>query len=526
MKEGFRQSMGWLHTWAGLVVGWVLFFVFITGTAGYFDTEIDRWMQPERPLAQAALPMDKALALGFDRLVKAAPGADRWFVSLPGYREPDLRTFWQMPAAADGTRGERGREMLDPATAEPISARKTGGGQFLYQMHYELHYMPSVAAWWIVGVCSMLMFVAIMSGIIVHRRIFADFFTFRPRKGQRSWLDAHNVLSVLALPFHVMITWSGLLFFVYLYMAPLVWTNYGFGDKAERTFFDEIYGREERPVRNGIAAPLAPLGPMLQQAQARMGSAEIRSVEIYNPHDTSALVFFRSFANVPSRDRLEVVFNGVTGDLVHVSPPQSVPVAIWQTMFGLHEGLFAGPVLRWLYFLMGLMGTAMCGAGLVLWTAKRRAKIGETFGFRLVEVLNIGTVAGLPVAIAAYFWANRLISADMVGRAAWEAHAMFITWGLLLLHAAIRPRARAWMEQLWLAAFACGLLPLVNALTTDRHLGVTLPHGDWELAGFDLVMLAFGVAFAITAWMLARRAPASAKTAPRNLFEPARQAGE
>ena len=25
MKNGFRQSMAWLHTWSGLLVGWVLF---------------------------------------------------------------------------------------------------------------------------------------------------------------------------------------------------------------------------------------------------------------------------------------------------------------------------------------------------------------------------------------------------------------------------------------------------------------------------------------------------------------------
>ena len=31
-------------TWAGLLVGWVLFFTFLTGTLGYFDDEIDRWM--------------------------------------------------------------------------------------------------------------------------------------------------------------------------------------------------------------------------------------------------------------------------------------------------------------------------------------------------------------------------------------------------------------------------------------------------------------------------------------------------
>ena len=50
-----------------------------------------------------------------------------------------------------------------------------------------------------------------------------------------------------------------------------------------------------------------------------------------------------------------------------------------------------------------------------------------------------------------------------------------------------------------LAAFAFGALPLLNLLTTDKHLGITLPAGVWELAGFDLTMLAIGLAFAVAA---------------------------
>ena len=59
MREGFRQSMAWLHTWTGLIVAWVLFFVFVTGTAGYFNYEITRWMEPERPLAGTPLDYDR-----------------------------------------------------------------------------------------------------------------------------------------------------------------------------------------------------------------------------------------------------------------------------------------------------------------------------------------------------------------------------------------------------------------------------------------------------------------------------------
>ena len=77
MKEGFRQSMSWLHTWLGLVIGWVLYFVYLTGTLGYVDKEIDYWMTPDRPyfaesgtpehqldLAQARLLYEQAAAGG------------------------------------------------------------------------------------------------------------------------------------------------------------------------------------------------------------------------------------------------------------------------------------------------------------------------------------------------------------------------------------------------------------------------------------------------------------------------------
>ena len=61
MKSAFRQSMAWLHTWVGLLLSWVLFFIFLTGTLGYFDSELDHWMTPETPVfnatAEQSLPI-------------------------------------------------------------------------------------------------------------------------------------------------------------------------------------------------------------------------------------------------------------------------------------------------------------------------------------------------------------------------------------------------------------------------------------------------------------------------------------
>lgn len=521
---GFRQLMGWLHTWAGLLVGWLLYFIFLTGTAGYFDAEIDRWMQPERPFAHDAVSVEDTALLGLTYLKRAAPRAERWFIGFPTDRSSDLRLFWRDPPGSDGRDGASGNETLDLATGMPVAYRETGGGQFLYRMHWRLHYVPVPTAEWIVSLCAMFMLVAIISGVIVHRRVFRDFFTFRPRKGQRSWLDAHNLLSVAALPFHLMITYSGLLFLGYVYMAPVVAASYGFGEDARDTYFHELYGRDHVPDRAGQPAVLVPIAPLLEQAAGR--ARPVQFINVHNPGDANARIVVTGGPLTPTQSRTDLTFDGTTGELLRASGPLSAPMATYQTLLGLHEGLFAGPILRWLYFLSGLMGAAMIGAGLILWTTKRRARIGDTFGFRLVERLNIGTIAGLPIAIAAYFWANRLIPVGIEGRAAWEARAMFIVWTSMLLHAFVRPGERAWSEQLWITAAAFGLLPVLNALTTDKHLGVTLPAGVWELAGFDLTVLAFGLAFAATARRAGRRHRAETRSGVARSSSPGQEAAE
>jgi len=54
MKGSLTQSMSWLHTWCGLLLGWMLFAIFLTGTLAVFDKEINWWMQPGHRLRQAA----------------------------------------------------------------------------------------------------------------------------------------------------------------------------------------------------------------------------------------------------------------------------------------------------------------------------------------------------------------------------------------------------------------------------------------------------------------------------------------
>ncbi|THF55399.1 PepSY-associated TM helix domain-containing protein [Pseudothauera rhizosphaerae] len=521
---GLRQTMSDLHIWTGLLVGWILYAMFLTGTVSYFRDEISQWMRPElaarSPVPDAAEVAQRVAGT----LASLAPASPQWNIGLPDERNNVVSVSWQNPKIP----GRRGLEtaVLDPASGERLNARETRGGDFFYVFHFQFHYMPVPWGRWLAGFCAMFMLVAIVSGVIVHKKIFADFFTFRWGKGQRAWLDAHNALSVLGLPFHLMITYSGLITLMLLYMP---WgSDAAFKTPAERQALTaEMNVRTPPGKPSGEQAELAPVADMVRVAQERWGRDNVGRVAIGNLGDAGARVMVvRGDGGRISVSPQYLMFDGKSGELLQVKDRVGPAAETRGVVFALHLGRFADTTVRWLYFLVSLAGTAMVGTGLVLWTVKRRAKLPDPehpyFSFRLVERLNIATIAGLPLAMAAFLWGNRLLPASLTGRADWEIHLFFIAWGLTLAFASLRPPRRAWIELLWATAAALALLPLLNMLTTARGLPASLAAGDWVFAGFDLAIWAFAALAAILARRTALHKPRAVRQRARPMAgEPA-----
>lgn len=515
MKESFRQSMAWLHTWAGLLIGWLLFMMFLTGTAAVFNDEITAWMRPE--LGRSVDSM-RALDLAQARMEEVAGGAESWTITLPSSRYPATRIAWQQRSDTADTGSRTRREVLDSASGTAVVPRETRGGDLFHRLHYRFEFsQPVQRAWWISGAATMFMLVAMITGVIVHRRIFRDLFTFRPQASrQRSWLDAHLLLGVLLLPFHLAIAYSGLVPIMSTVMPWAIVANYGEGESALGQATNvggarSAYSRERRtqPPRReaaGEPASIPSLKALAAEAHALFG-APLGSIAVRNPGDRNAIVEIvrrpgGELSNRPQR----AYFDGLSGALLPTTDSTGTVTRFSAAMYGLHMARFADPLLRWAYFLAGLASTAMIGAGLMVWAVKRRRRYADRvpMGHRWVERLNVASLVGLPIAIASYFWANRLLPVETVDRAAVEVRVFFVAWMLTLAFVAIRPRERAWLEALSIAALSFGALPLLNAVTTDRHLGVSLAARDWLMAGFDLTMLAIGALFAWTAWLVAR----------------------
>lgn len=495
-----RQTMSDLHIWAGLLAGWLVYAMFLTGTASFFRDEISVWMRPELP----AITATEAPAVIAQRITDSlardhAPGSALWGMALPTRRLPEVTVYW-----ADPERRGLKRDMFDPATGQPMAVRATKGGDFFYEFHFNFHHMPMGLGRLLAGICGMVMLVAIISGIITHKKIFTDFFTFRGGKGQRSWLDGHAALSVIGLPFHIMITYSGLVTLMVMYMP---WGLQALPSRADQAAVNaemRFFLMPDHPL--GEAAALVSVADLVRRAEDRWGPGSVGRIQINNPGDAGARIAIeRQSAQRISTVPQYLMFDGVSGALLSAKEHSGPVAQVQGVLYGLHMGRFSDLVTRWLYFGLSLTGTAMVASGLMLWTVKRRARLPDPtrphFGFRLVERLNIATIAGLPLAMTGFLWANRLLPLHIAERAAQEINVFFALWALAALWALLRPAPRAWVELFALTALALALLPVLNALTTARGTARSFAAGDWLFLGFDLAF----IAFAVLVGVLARR---------------------
>ncbi len=447
LREGARQVMAWLHGWTGLLLGWVLFVMCLAGTLSVFKPEIGQWMRPET--RATADPAD-AVQAATDWLASNTRGSTGWYLTAPNARTNTVEAAYD----SDGSFVYRA---LDPVRGTP-APRETLGGEFFYRLHFELE-LPYPWGRLLASIAAMAMLVALITGIIAHRRIFKDYFTFRPAKGQRSWLDGHNALGVLATPFHVMITFTGLVTLASLNMPWAISATYG--KDLAAVYHDLAPGVAER-ARANVPAPLAPIAPMLREAQRRLGGT-IGRVYVINPGDRAAVVtIFRSDADQLGFTPAEISFDGATGRPLRAWRENRGAIQTYNVVYGLHMARFASIVTRWLYFLGGTMLTLAIATGLVLWIVKRRERAPLSLGNRMLERLNAGVLPGVPLGCAAYLLANRLLPLGLAGRAELEVSAALWTAAAAVAMGAALPPRWSWPLLTGATALACALAALIG----------------------------------------------------------------
>ena len=540
MLQTFRQSMAWLHTWFGLVLGFVLMAVFFFGSLSVFDREIDRWALPETRFEPQPMPSyDNLLADVFPNMEAEEEELDaarkRIGGELPAQLQPvgwgaytthrdpvlDVFTEYSVPNPADPFDHVHGHLTLDPrnGTVLPHDRLKIGS-EFFYPLHYSLHIQWQQLGTWIVGVAALIMLVALVSGVIIHRRLFRELFTFRPSKRtQRSSLDLHNLTGVVALPFHFIFALSGLTIFAFLYLpvGETVLTT-----PAQAHLMEEAVSRGLPFEPAGEPAPIASVDAMVMEAKKRWAErgmpGEVGFLWVTHPGDRNSFVsLFRAGSDRVAFVGQGVHFDAVSGRVLYEEPPPSVVAGINEFLTGLHLQHFEHWPLRWLYVLGGLLGCTCIATGFIFFTEKRKRNLKDAALVRRVDALAVTAVTGMVVAAGTILVANRLLPVALPHRGTWEEVVFWLAWLLAFAHAIWRGRAvpgslsPAWREQCWAIALLAVTAVVLNWITTGDHLLKTLiTERYWPVAGLDLALLASAAIAIRVAFLLRGRERATA----------------
>jgi uncharacterized iron-regulated membrane protein len=501
LKPATLRTFTTLHSWMGLVAGFALFVAFYAGAITVFHQPLQQWASPH---VVATGSLDDAQRL-LDGVLAQHPEARQHLgMTFPGYELAEPTAYWQ---------DSHGTWLF--ATPENLAGSPQRPGASLPELINELHYTLGIpiAGTWLMGLVSLLYGIALVSGFVIHLpRMLKDLFALRPgRNLKRFWQDAHNVIGVLSLPFHIVFAVTGallcLLFVLMLALNPLVHDGKLMAASAAAMDTAPIVQKAD------VSRPLSPLASWHARAiavAAEHGVADFVPGYLKLAHAGDAHAVVEITGTSPrGLGAGAVALDATSGAVLATQLPGSRDAnhAVLSAVYALHFGDYGNVAVRWLYFLLGLGGAFLFYSGNLLWIESRRKRRQAEQGRSSIVMARatVGVCLGVCVAISAAFVAAQLLPALGWRVDAGERWICFGSWALCMAWAAWRAPLRAARELLWLAAIVTALVPLAHGFVTGWWFWRSAAAGHGALLAIDLGALALAAGFASLARAASRR---------------------
>ncbi|MEM7217381.1 MAG: PepSY-associated TM helix domain-containing protein [Pseudomonadota bacterium] len=505
MKANVVKTFLNVHTWTGLGAGMALFIAFYAGAMTVFFHELEVWDSHAATVAESGSHADAQRLI--DRVLQEDPAAAaslRLYPAQPGHPENVARWFER----TEGGTFERHDYRLegDGLNREQDNAHLAG---FIYRLHYTAG-LPSSFGLYVLGIVCLIYGIALVSGLLVFLPgLFKDLFALRPGKNnKRFWLDTHNIVGVLSLPWHIMFAWSSAVLAIgVFFLAPFQFLV--FEDDLQALFGAEL-GLAAPMEPAGQSAPLVPVAELLRIADAEAPGIEATQLRYSHAGDANATVTIYGDVPVETLDTsAAVTLSATTGAVLNVSHPEraSAGATFYNGLIALHFVSFGGFAAKWLYFVLGLAGAYLFYSGNLLWveTRRRRRQPEQPGNTLFLARLNTGVCVGCMAGISAAFLASRAL-ADFADRADYTELAYFGVFLGALGWSFLRSVPNGARDLLYLCAGLTALIPAFDAIFVDMPIWRSLLQARWELFVVDALAIAAAVAFWRMAVAVERRA--------------------
>ncbi|MDP2562695.1 PepSY domain-containing protein [Psychrobium sp. 1_MG-2023] len=498
-----------VHTWTGIVAGLVLFIGFYAGSLTVFKPEITQWATPTSEYL-APIEVEKYDALIEQVTAKHQKAADGFTLNF--HQQASPLTWYE----SGGGRGLRLDDSLNHATLtqqdELVTQLATPNelGNLIDLLHRTAGIIGEVGhedlGVIILGIAAVLYFLALVSGVIfLLPTLVKNFFALRSNKGaSRFWLDSHNLVGIISLPFHLIIAWTVIVFsFHDVFYGGL---GLAYGDKP-------LFERQAKAEVAYSVNNLHPVDKYIKEVNQLAQGYQIKSMEFSRLNSKAPQLGVQvTNPDVMKRGQdadyimlhpytLKVTYSSVFSQ-EHNSDPYG-PVV--KSFFALHFGNYGGEAGRWLYFVMGLLGAFLFYGGNLLWLEKRRQKqTTQSRSNRVMAALTVGICLGSVLALVSALLASKWFYLMQVQINQGYVYLYYAIFFAAIIFCFIKGAALGAIRiQQLLGTICMGIVitsviaPLIPALGFMQHLAI---------GGFEIVALVFAMAFFYSAHKTAQRA--------------------
>lgn len=526
-----------VHTWTGIFSGMALFIAFYAGALTVFKEPLARWATP--PQAIERVPLEQAQSLILKTLATDPAAARDFTLHLEDVENVPARMQWQVRSQADAEEHDDSAQRhfvatLDASGQARISeVHPSSLAQFIDVLHRVVGLpFDNDPNRWVMGVVAILYTLALVSGVIVLLpSLVKDFFALRVGKNlKRMWLDAHNVVGIISLPFHLVMALSAVVF----------------------AFHDPIYGLQNVLIHEGKWGAAFQRGPQPSPAPtprdpSAMLAPEtiVARVSTLSPGFQPTMLQYqqvtgpRPVARVWGRDD-SAVLPRARGGFVAIDPytgkvlstdylpgAQSTANLFISSFFALHMASFGDVAVKWMYFLLGLAGAWLFYSGNLLWVESRRRRAQLSAGgapvqrldCRLMASATVGVCLGCICGVSLMTVAQKWLHGHGLDLAYWTRALYYLAFFSALAWSFRAGAGRACFHLLGVAAALTFAIPLTSLLAwTFPSLGLWV-HGSVAALGVDVTAFIGALCLVWMARVTQRRIQAGASdsvwSAPR-----------